>query len=331
MARIGRRHRSVAMAAAPAIALVWAAGSLFPAAAQSPSAPVYTGNKVIGLANADLQFPFFEAVRQGVVAEAERQGWQVLVQSAADGAEQTTQVKQLLAQDIEALVYLPSGADAATVPVTDANAAGVPVVTVDRNPPGDGQIVSFIAADSVPGAQGVCDYMAQGIGGTGEVIWIEGQIGTTPWEARTEGCNAALAAYPEISIVGKAPADWGREKGYNVARDLLQAHPNTVGIFGMSDDMAIGAAQAAAAAGKDPFVVGFDGLPAALQAIKDGKVDATMIQPAFHLGELAAQAAIKAAMGDIADIPAEQLIPTILVTQENVDEYLNKGYYGTLG
>ena len=236
----------------------------------------------------------------------------------------------MLAQHINALIYIPSGADAASVPVTAANSANVPVIAVDRVAP-SGKVVTFIAADSVPGAAAVCEYMAKGINGKGDVIWIEGQVGTTPWQARTTGCGQALAKYPDIHIVGKQPADWDRTKGFNVARDLLQAHPTTVGIFGMSDDMAVGAAQAAAAAGKTEFVVGFDGLPTALQAVKDGKVNATMIQPCYHFGMLAVVDAILAIQGQTSGIPAQQLTMPILVTKDNVDQYLGKGYYGKLG
>lgn len=284
----------------------------------------------IGLANATLSAPFFEGIRQGVMAQAERMCYEVVAQSADDGTQQTSQVQQMLAQDLDALIYIPSGADAASVPVTDANAAGVPVIAVDRVAP-SGDVVTFIAADSVPGAAEVCKYMAEQIDGKGDVLWVEGQIGTTPWEARTQGCNEALSAYPDIKVAAKAPGDWDRSKGFNVATDLLQANPDAAGIFGMSDDMAIGAAQAAAAAGKDPVIVGFDGLPAALQAVKDGKVMATMIQPCFHFGMLAAYNAALAAEGRAEGIPAQQLTMPIMVTSENVDEYLGKGYYGELG
>lgn len=319
--RFGRRVTALAVAAILVV-------GCSPAAPTAPDGGVT--NKTIGLANADLQFPFFEAVRQGVVAEAKKQGYEVIVQSATSGAQQATQIDQMLAQGISALIYLPTGDIDPGRAVRAANDAGVPVVMIDRDSD-TGDVVTFIAADSVPGSKEACEYLAEGMGGKGELIWIQGQVGTTPFLQRTEGCNAALEAYPDIEIVGKIPADWSREKGFNAARDLLQANPNVTGIFGMSDDMAIGAAAAADAAGLDVFVVGFDGLPAALQAIKDGKIEATALQPAFNLGERGADAAIKAAEGKAGDIPRIQMVPTILVTQDNVDEYLNKGYYGTQG
>jgi ribose transport system substrate-binding protein len=296
-----------------------------------PPAPACTGTKgTIGLADATLSAPFFEGIRQGVEDMAARLCYTVIFQSADDGATQTNQVQVMLAQKIQALIYIPSGADAASVPVTDANAANVPVIAVDRYAT-TGKYVTFIAADSVPGAAKICDYLAQGIGGKGDILVIQGQIGTTPYLARTQGCNQALANYPNIHIVGQAPANWDRTQGYNVSSDLLQAHPSAVGIFGMSDDMAIGAAQAAAAAGKTEFIVGFDGLPDALQAIKDGKQQATMLQPCFHFGMLAVVDAVLTIQGQAAGIPAQQLTMPILVNQANVDQYLNKGYYGTLG
>ena len=63
-----------------------------------------------------------------------------------------SQIQDLLTRKIDALIYIPAGATAASVPVKTAKAAGVPVVAVDRNPadaPGD----TFIATDSVAAAK----------------------------------------------------------------------------------------------------------------------------------------------------------------------------------
>ena len=101
-------------------------------------------------------------------------------------------MQDLITQNIDALIYIPAGATAATVPTKTAKAAGIPVINVDRNAdgaPGD----TFIATDSVASAKAVCDYIAKQAGGKGEMIIIHGQKGTTPEVDRSKGCGEALA------------------------------------------------------------------------------------------------------------------------------------------
>ena len=112
--------------------------------------------KKVGLAVANLQANFFNQIKESVEAEGAEKGIKVItVDAKGDAATQVNQIQDLLAQNIDALIYIPAGATAASVPVKAAKAAGVPVVNIDRNAdgaPGD----TFIATDSVEfGAPGL--------------------------------------------------------------------------------------------------------------------------------------------------------------------------------
>jgi ribose transport system substrate-binding protein len=159
--------------------------------------------KKIGLAAANLQANFFNQIKSAVEAAGAEKGIEVItVDARGDSATQVSQVQDLLAQNIDALVYIPAGASAATVPVKAARAAGVPVINVDRNAegePGD----TFIATDSVASARALCEYIAEQVGGKGEMLIIHGQKGTTPEVDRSKGCGEALANYPDIKVVGE--------------------------------------------------------------------------------------------------------------------------------
>ncbi len=149
--------------------------------------------KKVGLAVANLQANFFNQIKQSVEAAGAEKGIQIItVDAKGDAATQVSQIQDLLAQNIDALIYIPAGATAASVPVKAAKAAGVPVVNIDRNAegaPGD----TFIATDSVESARQVCDWIAKQAGGKGEMLIVHGQKGTTPEVDRTKGCGMALA------------------------------------------------------------------------------------------------------------------------------------------
>ena len=136
-------------------------------------------------------------------------------------------MQDLITQNIDAFIYIPAGATAATVPTKTAKAAGIPVINVDRNAegaPGD----TFIATDSVNSAKAVCDYIAKQAGGKGEMVIIHGQKGTTPEVDRSKGCGEALQAYPDIKVVGELWSDSGtRTKASSSRRTCCRRIPTS--------------------------------------------------------------------------------------------------------
>lgn len=306
------------------LAAVVMVGSL--AACSNASAGSDSGKEdtiTIGLAVANLQADFFNQIRQSVEAAAKEENVKVIVADAkGDSDTQVSQIQDFITQEVDAIIYIPAGAAAASVPVRNAQAAGIPVVTVDRNPedaPGD----TFIATDSVAAAKALGDYVAEITGGTGKLAIIQGQTGTTPELARDEGFKAAMKDAPGITEVARqASKAWAQDEGFAIAQDMLQAYPEITIFFGRADGLALGAAQAVRAAGKEKeiTIVGFDGDVAGLEAVRDGVLAATITQPTQGEGRLALESALKLIKGEKVD--AEQLQPGVLTTKDNVDGFI---------
>ncbi|SCM76066.1 Monosaccharide-transporting ATPase [uncultured Pleomorphomonas sp.] len=279
--------------------------------------------KKIGLAVANLQADFFNQIKQSVEAYGKTKDLEIItVDAKGDAATQVSQIQDLLAQNIDALIYIPAGATAASVPVKAAKAAGVPVINVDRNAegaPGD----TFIATNSVESAKNLCDYIGKQTGGKGEMLIIHGQKGTTPEVDRTKGCAEALQAYPDIKVVGELWSEgWHQDEGFKLTQDLLQTNPDVSIIWGQADALALGAAQAVKVAHPDHpiLVAGFDGDTAALVALRDGVFDVTVTQQTQKMGRLAVDSAIALVKGET--VPAEQLQPATLTTKDNVAQFV---------
>lgn len=277
-------------------------------------------NFTIGLAVSNLQADFFNQIKQAAEAEAKDQGVEIItVDAKGDATSQVNQIQDLLTREIDALIYLPAGATAASVPIREAKAAGVPVVCIDRNPdtPGD----TFIATDSVAAARELGEWVVKQTGGKGNLAMLQGQIGTTPEQERDKGFSEAIAD-TEIKVVAKQLAEWAQDKGFAVAQDLLQANPGINIFFGQCDATAMGAAQAVKVAGvtEKILIVGFDGDVAGLQAVRDGVIDATMTQQTQRMGRLGVQSALALAKGE--KLPALQLLPATLTTKDNVAPFI---------
>jgi ribose transport system substrate-binding protein len=278
----------------------------------------------IGLAVANLQADFFNQIKQSVTAEAAKQGIEVVVADArGDAATQVNQIEDFVTKQVDAIIYIPAGATAAGVPVKDAREADIPIIAVDRNPP-DAPADSFIASDSVASAKKLGEHVAELTKGEGSVGILQGQVGTTPEIDRNNGFDQALKENPGLQVVAKQPADWDQDKGFNIAQNMLQTHPDISVFFGRADAMALGAAQAVRVANvdHDVTIVGFDGDVAGLKAVANGTIDATMTQQTQRMGRMAVQSAQRLVAGET--VPKQQLLPAFLTTKANAAEYIAK-------
>lgn len=305
-----------------AAALGFAAASAFATQASAAGAST-TGKVTIGLAVANLQADFFNQIKQSVEAAGKAKGIEVItVDAKGDSATQVNQIQDLITRNISALIYIPAGATAASVPVKAAKAAHIPVVTVDRNPP-DAPGDTFIATDSVAAARTLGNYICKVTGGKGNVGVIQGQLGTTPEMDRDKGFKEALAKCPGLKVsASQASKMWMQDEGFSIAQDMLQRDPSITVFFGRADALALGAAQAVKVANLDHKVrvFGFDGDVAGLKAVQAGVLDATMTQATQKMGRLALQSALDLIAGK--KLPADQLQPAVLTTKANVGPFI---------
>ncbi len=124
-----------------------------------------------------------------------------------------------------------------------------------------------------------------------------------------------------IEIIPPQPADSMRDKAMTVMENMLQANRDIAAVFAENDPMAVGAMLAAENAGrlKDMIVVGFNGDKEALDAIRGGKMAATVMQFPYDMGVAGVQQALKLARGEPADERVD--VPVELVTAENIDQF----------
>jgi ribose transport system substrate-binding protein len=281
--------------------------------------------KKIGLAVANLQAEFFNMIKQSVEAYGKEKGYQIItVDAKGDATTQVNQVQDLLTQKIDALIYIPAGATAATVPVKAARAAGIPVVNVDRNAdgaPGD----TFIRGESIKATTELAEWVCQHSGGKGNAVVIHGQKGTSPEVDRMKGFTAGLAKCPNVKITQNQWTErWAADEGNKIGQDMLQRDPTISIIFGQADGIALGAAQAVKLAKPDHkvIVVGYDGDVGGLKAVQNGTLDATVTQPTFEMGRLA--------VDSVTDLLAHKKVPFnqpregVLTTKDNVEKFLKQ-------
>jgi ribose transport system substrate-binding protein len=285
------------------------------------------GIEKIGLAVPNLQADFFNQIKLGVEGYASKLGIEVIVVDAKnDTATQVSQVQDLITQGIDAFIYIPAGAAAAAVPTRLARAEGIPVINVDREPegaPGD----TVIYGENVLSAYQVCDHIIGLAGGQGKMVVIHGQKGTTPEVQRFEGCKMAMDENPGVELVAQQwSQQWSPDEGFQIAQNMLQAHPDISIIFGQADGLAMGAAKAVQVAGlaEQVIVGGYDGDGAALESLVacDTPFIVTATQSTQAMGVLAVNSAI--AVANDASVPARQIPNAVLTTCDNAAQFVKK-------
>jgi ribose transport system substrate-binding protein len=280
-------------------------------------------DKKIGLAVANLQAEFFNMIKQSVETHGEAHGYTVVtVDAKGDATTQVNQVQDLIAQNVDALIYIPAGATAAAVPVKAARAAGIPVINVDRQPegaPGD----TFIYGRSVTAAFELGKWVCEQTQGNGRAVMIHGQRGTTPEIDRTKGFSEGLASCGIAITQDQWTERWAADEGNTIAQNMLQRDPSVNIIIGQADGIALGAAQAVKLANLPHkiWVIGFDGDVGGLKAIQSGLLDATATQQTFTMGRMAVEAVMAVLSGQ--SVAPDQPTEAQLTTRANVEPLLS--------
>jgi len=125
-----------------------------------------------------------------------------------------------------------------------------------------------------------------------------------------------------MNLVSAQSANWSQSEAFQKTETILEAHATIRGIIAGNDTMAVGAVAAVKSAGlRGVTIVGFDGSPDALAAIKAGDLEATVLQPAVTIARLAVQEADQFLRTGTTGHAERQIIPCELVTAQNVDEF----------
>lgn len=267
----------------------------------------------IGLSISTLNNPFFGQLQEGVEDKAEENGTTVrTVDAQDDTATQINGIDDLIQQGVDVLLINPVDSDAITPAIESANAAGIPVITLDRSSEG-GEVVTLIASDNIQGGEMAAEHIVELVGENAKVVQLEGTPGASAANERGEGFNNV--ANEKLDVVDSQSANFSRSEGLTVMENLLQSNSDIDAVFAQNDEMALGAIEAIEAAGlEDIVVIGFDGNEDALAQIEEGRLDATVAQQPYEMGSLAVQAAYDYVSGE--DVESVISSPLELMTAE---------------
>jgi ABC-type sugar transport system substrate-binding protein len=204
--------------------------------------------------------------------------------------------------------------------------AGIPLIMNNSGIPDDTADIpytSFMSPDDWENGQLLGQYMADQLGGKGNIIVIEGVAESSNYEFRLGGFMEVINKYPEIRVVGQQSGAWIRMPAMTAAVDLLQANPEVDGIYAMNDEMAMGVLVALRNAGRedDVVMVSVDGQEDLVREILNGSAAKASVYWDSNMDRVVA-AALAVAEG--AKVDQHIWYNEKLITQENAQAHLDR-------
>lgn len=267
---------------------------------------------------------FFKAEADAAVAAAEELGYTAQADSHDDDPnKQSELVDAAISNDAVAIVMDNAGADVTIGAVEKAKDAGIPVFLIDREINETGLAISQIVANNSQGAGLVGEAFVEAMEGKGTYIELLGRETDTNAAVRSEAFHSVIDQYEDMEMVAQETANWDQQEAFTKVQTLLQANPDVKGIIAGNDTMALGAVAAVDAAGLTGEVViaGFDGSPDAVDAIREGKLLATGLQPAVLLAQMAVEQADAYIRTGETGEPEKQSVDCVLIDASNADKY----------
>jgi ribose transport system substrate-binding protein len=239
-----------------------------------------------------------------------------------DDREQQVQVVESFAsQGMDGIVLAPLDEKALVRPVEEAKRLGVPTVIVDSALASD-EIVSFVATDNVKGGALGADELGRLLGGKGKVLLLRYQEGSASTTAREEGFLSRLkAAWPGLELlVADQYAGATVDTAKRASENLLNRHGRDIqGVFVVNETATGGmllALQDAGLAGKVKLV-GFDGTPALVEAMRAGHLHGFVLQNPFRMAALGLETMVDHLLGKA--VPKRVDTGVMVVTPSNLD------------
>lgn len=246
-----------------------------------------------------------------------------------------------ITEKYDAIVFIPVDIDAGNEPIERAKAAGIPVFGSNTVVSNTALYDAYINSNDVEAGELLAKAVIDKAGPDAKIVILEGMLGQSAQVQRLEGIQKVLKDNPGVTVLEQNTANWSRAEAITLMENVLTAHGKDVqGVLAENDEMAVGAIEGIRNHGLDPKsvpVAGVDGIKDALEAVKRGEQQMSILQDASGQAQGAIDLALSKLAGEsykpraaVWDVNGGKLawnggkeqhyyVPWLAVTAENVD------------
>ena len=259
---------------------------------------------IIGVSPKGVNSIFWQSVHAGVMAAGRKYDVEILWNGPPRETEYARQiqiVESMINQRVSGIAISPSDQTALVGVVERASAAGIPVTVFDSGIDTD-NYVSFVATDNYTAGKTAAEILSDLLSGKGNIAVVKHIPGSDSTMKRERGFEDALKdKFTGVKIVNQQFCMTDRARAMAVTEDMMTAHPELDGIFCSSEAASVGAARAVRTrnmVGKIKLV-GFDSGPTLEKNLRDGVIDALIVQDPFNMGFLGVETIIQKLAGKV--------------------------------
>ena len=288
------------------------------------------GKVVVGYISKNLTDPFHAPINSYAETTLEQMktdgaidDWTGILDGETDPNKQIDRADECITKGCDVVIILPAEAEGSDPAVTKLSDAGVKVIVVNsKTVSTDEKAVAFCGSNDVEAGTMLADWVLKNVPDGGKYIHCTGILGNSAQIDRGTGIEQIMKDHPEFEKVGEPDTQWSGDKAANATTDAIaQYGEELVAVICDNDDMSSAAQRAANDAGRtDIICVGVDGNQNPLQMVKDGELGATVLQDG--VGQITAAINVITALNNGETFEAAPVIPFVLVTKDNVDDYL---------
>ncbi len=282
-----------------------------------------SAQKTVGFSLWTMEYTFFQAIEKGVRDACKDLGYKyIMIDQNQKADKMVNDINSLVGQKVDGLVITPVDPGAIGPAVQKARDAGIPVVCADIGK--SGPVNALLISNNYKGGQMAMDFIDKALKAKGVTSKKVG-VGTVQpqWTyARGRGdgfiAEAKKLGYTVASelIVQDATA----QGGYDTMQQMLSAVPDIAAVFYCSGREATGAANAIKAADKPIIVVGYNGDPEEIQAMRDGIMAADIAQQPYNIGYASVQLLKRIWAGEKFE-DAVVPVDVALLTPDTIDKF----------
>lgn len=284
---------------------------------------------MIGFSVYDMKFDFFQEMEMGTRTHLKELGYDLIVFDQKSSTErQLAGCQELINKGVKVLIVSPINSTVMDQIVNEAHAKNIPVIVNDIGAE-NSAYDAFVVADCIGGGRMAGEYLynlfaSEKKNSDIHVISFRNSPQVAAAYSRADGF-LEIANEFGWHIIADEVADGEKEAATMLMKKLLEENSVIDAVFCTNDPMALGVLQACKEAKRENIkVIGFNGDIAALKAIREGEMTATIQQYPYAMGEIAADIAdmlIKKTPVEF-DIPQTKtiLIPVTLIDKQNVED-----------
>ncbi len=206
--------------------------------------------------------------------------------AGGDANTQNSQLENMIASGVNAIILIPGDATAQAVMVEEAHAQNIPVIELCTKTEAEDYRTSFVGSDDIVAGRMLMEYLGNLVDGKGDMIIFHGPTGVSAEINRHTGAQQMIKEKNwDIKVVAEKVCNWSREEAMTAMENIITSGMKFDIIFAENDEMAVGALSALKDSGLKYVIGGIDAIPDAVQAVADGDMDCTLLPGLHYAGQ----------------------------------------------